>query len=440
MPAYGWLILTLDFLYCTNCQNSRHKFFIVLYYFAIYSNDSGIITALMIDWKNKWVYFALEALNSFACSYFFNFLFFFLRDNYHFGNRENLAVTAFHGLIYTIASWQGGKFIEKNGQVRSLKIGIIGMILFLICGIQFSRPLPAVLLILLGWTISMCLIWPAIESLVSLNEPSKELPRMVGIYNAVWAGSSAVAYFIGGALYEHLGWKSLFWLPPIIHIIQLILLKKFSNEKHQLVNKSNNNEPEQCETNSNIPDKSTAEKFLKMAWIANPFAYVAMNTFLAVIPEIAKNQNLNPTQAGLFCSIWFFVRLGAFILLWKWDGWHYRFFWLFKAFIFLIAGFLILLISNNLLVLVFAQVIFGWAVGLIYYSSLYYAMHVGEAGASHGGLHEAAIGAGIFLGPAIGSSTLYLLPQYPNVAIYAIATLLLVALFVMILLNYKKQK
>jgi predicted MFS family arabinose efflux permease len=143
---------------------------------------------------------------------------------------------------------------------------------------------------------------------------------------------------------------------------------------------------------------------------------------------LPKYQHLNPTQAGLFCSIWFFVRLCTFIVLWKWNGWHYRFFWLFKAFILLIAGFLILLISNNLFILLFAQIIFGWAVGLIYYSSLYYAMHVGEAAASHGGLHEAAIGAGIFLGPAIGSSTLFLFPQYPNIAIYAIAALLLVAL------------
>jgi predicted MFS family arabinose efflux permease len=217
----------------------------------------------MIGWKNKWVYFALEALNSFACSFFFNFLFFFLRDNYHFGNRENLAITAFHGLIYTIASWQGGKFIEKNGQIRSLKIGFIGMIIFLVCGIPFSSPLPALLIILLGWTVSMCLIWPAIESLVSLNEPSKELPRMVGIYNAVWAGSSAIAYFVGGAFYEHLGWKSLFWIPLIIHIIQLILLKIFANKKHQLVSEPNNNESEQSESKPNIPDKSPQKDSLK---------------------------------------------------------------------------------------------------------------------------------------------------------------------------------
>jgi len=394
----------------------------------------------MIGWKNKWVYFAIEALNSFASTYFFNFLFFFLETTNHFGNRENLAVTAFYGLTYAIASWQGGKFTEKNGQVRSLKIGIIGMMLFLICGIHFSQSLPGILLVLSGWTVSVCLIWPAIESLISLNEPPNELPRMVGMYNVVWAATSAVAYFVGGALYEHLGWKSLFWVPPIIYAVQIILLKKSENDKFQVVNESNNNKPDECETNSNTADKLTAEQFLKMAWIANPFAYVAMNTFFAVIPEIAKNQNLTPTQAGLFCSIWFFVRLGTFVFLSKWDGWHYRFFWLVNAFILLIAGFLILLISNNLLVLVFAQIIFGWAVGLIYYSSLYYAMHIGKAGATHGGLHEAAIGAGIFLGPAIGSSTLYLLPQHPNVAIYAIASLLLIALFVLIFINYRKSE
>jgi len=36
---------------------------------------------------------------------------------------------------------------------------------------------------------------------------------MVGLYNVVWAGTGALAYFTGGAMLEKLGLKSLFYVP-----------------------------------------------------------------------------------------------------------------------------------------------------------------------------------------------------------------------------------
>ena len=71
-----------------------------------------------------------------------------------------------------------------------------------------------------------------------------------------------------------------------------------------------------------------------------------------------------------------------------------------------------------------AQLFFGTAIGLIYYSSLFYSMDVGETHGEHGGLHEAMIGAGICLGPAVGATSLYLAPGSPNAGTYAVTVLL----------------
>ena len=43
-------------------------------------------------------YLVLAALATLGSSYFFGYLFFFLRDRFGFGDRENLAVAAMHGL------------------------------------------------------------------------------------------------------------------------------------------------------------------------------------------------------------------------------------------------------------------------------------------------------------------------------------------------------
>ena len=48
-------------------------------------------------------YYALTAFGSLATSYYFNYLFFFLRDRFGFENRGNLTVAAIHGGIYVFA-------------------------------------------------------------------------------------------------------------------------------------------------------------------------------------------------------------------------------------------------------------------------------------------------------------------------------------------------
>src|SRR5207253_2481496 len=90
--------------------------------------------------------------------------------------------------------------------------------------------------------------------------------------------------------------------------------------------------------------------------------------------------------------------------------------------------FTMILLVPNLLVLVLAQIVFGLALGLIYYSSLFYSMDVGEAKGKHGGIHEAAIGLGNLAGPAVGAAALRFLPQYPNSGALAVSGILLLGL------------
>ena len=71
-----------------------------------------------------------------------------------------------------------------------------------------------------------------LEALVSENETPVGLQRMVGIYNVIWAGTGALAYFSGGAMLDKLGMKSLFYVPAAILAIQLLItLRLESNER-----------------------------------------------------------------------------------------------------------------------------------------------------------------------------------------------------------------
>ncbi len=369
-------------------------------------------------------YFTLEAVNSFAGTFFLFYLVFLTSAEFGFTTRDNLLLTATHGFFYIFASWQGGRFTQRFGYFTALKLGFAGMAL----GLSLGLIVPGILgqvLALIGWTLPCCLIWPSLEALVTEGEDYRGTARMVGGYNVVWSAASAVAFCSGGWLWEKHGKTGLYGICITLMIGQFLFTlwlersakrsphaaKPVAEPAHQ---------PEAAALQQSLPP----QRFLQMAWLANPFAYVAINTVGAVIPQLAQKFQLSPTQSGVFVSLWFFARALAFVGLWQWTGWHYRFRWMLGAFLGLVGGFATMMLASQLWIVLLAQLVFGASVGLLYYSSLFYSMDVGEAKGEHGGLHEAAIGIGICVGPAVGAAALSLPTQAANAGAWAVSGLL----------------
>jgi hypothetical protein len=64
-------------------------------------------------------------------------------------------------------------------------------------------------------------------------------------------------------------------------------------------------------------------------------------------------------------------------------------------------------------------------------------MDVGETKGEHGGLHESALGVGIFTGPAIGAVSLRFFPESPNMNALATAVLLGAGLVSLLVMRYR---
>ena len=386
----------------------------------------------MFQRKLKVGYFVLAWLNIYATAYYGNYIFFLMKREFGFGNRENLLMAGVNGGIYIFFAWFAGNFAQKRGYYLALKVGFSIMTVALLSGTQAASVL-AHYAVMMGWTVGMCFTWPTLEALVSEGETRKGLTTMLGIYNVNWASGAAVSYFTGGALLDALGPRSLFWFPPILHAVQFAILIGLQRASRQL-------EPATAPAGDGGPvDPHDAEVplerrkiFLRLAWIANPFAYIAMNTVIPLIPHIATRFELSTTLAGFVGSVWLFARLFTFVGLWFWAGWHYRFRWLAGAYVAMVGCFAAMLLVNNLAVVVIAQLAFGLAVGLIYYSSLFYAMDVGETKGEHGGAHEALIGVGLCAGPAVGTIALRVAPAIPYAGILAVSALLTVGLVVLL--------
>jgi predicted MFS family arabinose efflux permease len=371
--------------------------------------------------------FLLEGLNGFASSIYFNYIFFFLREHFGFGAKGNLLFCAANGLIYAVGAFYGGKAAQRRGYFNALNSSWCVMIASMLIALLSRRSELGQWLAMIVWTLGVCVTWPALEALSCEGESAVTLPRKVGLYNVVWSIAFALGLFLGGTIIEKLSWNSMFILPICIHLLQIAMVKSIApqvkSDWHELPGA-----PDPVAVAPEHADGKLNKSFLRMAWLANPFAYIAMNTVIPLIPQVAANLHLSKAAAGFFCSIWMFARTASFFALWKWTAWHYRFRWLAAAYALMIVTFAAILLFANFWLLVAAQIAFGFAVALIYYSSLFYSMDASDTKGEHGGVHEAAIGTGIFAGPAIGYSALQMFPETANSSALAVSVILTLGL------------
>src|SRR6266850_2535413 len=237
--------------------------------------------------------FVLEGLNSFATVYYAYYLYFFMQKEFGFDNKANLELAALNGLITMFVSWWGGKFAQRFGYFTALKLGFAIMAGALAVGSQVNSAIGQVL-VMAGLVTGMCFTWPTLEALVSEGESPESLPRMIGLYNVVWAGMGALAYFTGGAILDKLGLKSLFYIPAAIFLSQLAFTfwleaqARLAAARDRISALSPRGTSGERVGESGFPSSSVqspepkpspiakAKIFLRMAWLANPFAYIAI--------------------------------------------------------------------------------------------------------------------------------------------------------------------
>ncbi|HTA95321.1 MAG TPA: MFS transporter, partial [Verrucomicrobiae bacterium] len=242
--------------------------------------------------KYKFSCFTIQGTSSFAVSLFSYYLYFLTQKRFGFDDKNNLALAAVLGIVTALAAWQGGKFAERRGRFAALKLGFVVMIFALLIGSQFDSAAGLILSAALMAVGGTCL-WPALEALVSEGENVAGIQRAVGIYNVSWAATNALGLFCGGTLVEKFGYKSIFYIPFVLSVAMLawtFALEKFADQfPHAKISKDDSAPPE-----PNRPSPARAKAFLKMAWLANPLAYVAIQTLTAVLPGIALKFHLSP--------------------------------------------------------------------------------------------------------------------------------------------------
>ena len=154
------------------------------------------------------------------------------------------------------------------------------------------------------------------------HESRRGVQNMVGVLiYRTWSAASALAYFSGGALYGKFGPGRVFWLPPPSLSSNCCYWNGFPSRPGASCSCSaTESEPVHPVESAATRQRVTPQGFLRLAWVANPFSFVAINTLWAVMPGIGLNSVCPQARVGVFCSVWLFALSGGVRLLLAMDG------------------------------------------------------------------------------------------------------------------------
>lgn len=323
----------------------------------------------------------------------------------HASPSERLFIMALWGLAYIFIAILGGRISEKWGPRRAAS-SLCGLSILTCLGGLLAIRFPVlwmVPLVMLPFNVTCTMIWPAIESGLTRSPGRMPLSARMSMYNIAWGSAGFLATFTHGWL-ESLSFRLIFIVPAAACTLAAITLHVWAIPAHMI---GGHNPADDVAGEKELDDPAVrcrAKLLLKMAWITNPLAYVAIYVLIPVMTELAKQAGVTDLGlAGVVGSVWFVVRFGTFAVAGRWTGWHYKVGWQIGPLLALAGSFAGMLVFHNLAALIGLQVVFGFSAAILYSASLYYSMHVSSGHGGHAAFHEAAIGAGTLAGPLVGA-------------------------------------
>lgn len=318
-------------------------------------------------------------------------VYFYTKERMGFSEGMNLALALAFGVLYVVGSLGSHRLAERLGERKLAMLTVGGQL----AGHLWLALYPTPLTIYLGTALLggfNGLKWPIIESYVGAGRDAGNTSRTIGYFNFSWAGAVPVAMLAAGPLIRR--WApALYVLPAGINLATLGLLLTLPARP-----------PHVPETHPHRPSASELQRMNHLLrssrWLMLG-GYSSLFVLAAIMPHIFQDGlGLTVQTSTALSGLLDVARVGTFVLFGLWAGWHGKRWPILGSMVILPLGFCLVLFGGSLGVVVGGELIFGTALGMIYYTALYYAMVVRNAAVDAGGVHEGLIGAGFAFGPA----------------------------------------
>ena len=288
----------------------------------------------------------------------------------------------------------------RLGMARAGACVLAGAILI----VAATPVLPGMFVGLAVAAIGLSLFWPALQAAIAESGSPRDLGRDLGWFNLSWSGGKSIGFLIGGAILAALGFGALFGIAIVAVLGTALQLGSLRGAVARSGSPGHSRAAVPASEIEPDPDHVPAARrraYLVLAWIANGASYGAAATLIYHYPRLLESLGLGAGLFGLFLGFVYLSQTITFIILMRTVRWHYRRLPLYIVQAALAALLFVLPSIRVPALVVLAAPIIGVELGLSYYSSIYYSLHVAERPGRNTGYHEAVIGSGSLLVPPL---------------------------------------
>ena len=354
-----------------------------------------------------WAVLAVTWLGSIGTAVGWSGVFFITEAAYGFGERSNLILGAGLGLIYAISALVAGPLVTrlidaKPGLSRRAVLASVCIGMGAASMVPALTPAEWAIWVFAGVFITLQgLMWPLVEAYLSGGRKGRAMRSITGRFNIVWASAIVFAMWgmagfmedrprvilglLGVAMFATAGLLAWFPREPAPHVDGAL-------DEHEI-------------------DPKQAIKLLRVFRVSLLCSYALHSALTPLLPHLLGEMGLEKGERTPFASIWMASRMGMFILMERWHGWHGRWRTVWWACGLMLAGFAVCSVSpviagqsgdaRGLWAMGIGLGFLGAGIGAVYAAALYYAMEAGPAAVESGGKHEGMIGLGYTAGPVM---------------------------------------
>ncbi|WP_428389571.1 MFS transporter [Mucisphaera sp.] len=325
-------------------------------------------------------------------------LYFFTHQQLGFSETANLALALGWGLTYVLGALTSHKLTHHFGE---RKIALISILTQLAANLViWQSPTPAVItagFLILGTATGM--MWPIIESYISSGLTPRKAMRVIGYFNLTWSSAVAVALLVTGIILAINPGALLITAAALNTTVAILILTLRKRPLHMEHDHPDRPAPEQL---SRWKHLLASSRWTMLA------SYTLLFLLAPLLPQIFTDLGLTTAWSANAAAILHLVRFLTFTGMIILPQWHDRAWPLITALIIQPVSFFLILFGPSVPIVIFGEVLFGWAAGVSYFAALYYAQVIQNASVEAGGEHEGLIGAGFALGPLLGLVAMYL--------------------------------
>jgi MFS family permease len=339
----------------------------------------------------------LTFLCSLGTGVLWNALYFIAASEYGFTQRDNLVLALVNGILYTVVAVNAGRtlrFLENRMSPRSA-LGLVLLVQAVLAPLVLIQNVSLLWIAAVTMSALGALQWPIVQHYLASGRHGRNMRNAIGWWNASWMSATAIGLAAAGPL-QHAGLTR--WAIPAlmpINLLALLFLARFPAH------------PPEHNTHANAHHVPRSYRsLLGGARVLHPMGYLVIGALSPILPYLFERLTIAPGLQAPIGATWHVARLCVVIVLWRTAFWHGRAASLVIAGLLLSVGFAACVAAPNEPTLVIGLIALGLGQGTIYYSAIYYGLAVGGAEVEAGGTHEALVGAGFFIGPALGLASL----------------------------------